>query len=328
MTLLLSASDIQKVLSMQDAIHANDIGFREHALGNVIMPQRLAMHLEQAEGVMLTMAACVGGEAGGAGVKHVSVFPRNAAAGVLPTTLGLLILNDPDTGEALAVMDATYLTAMRTGAGGGVAARYLAREDARTVGVFGSGAQAETQLMAACVVRPIEKARVLSRSKKNAEAFASKMGAQLGIEVEPVFEARHAVEGMDIVVTATTADTPLFDGAWLRPGQHVNAVGTHLPTAREIDTHAVARGKFFVDSRVACLIEAGEILLPIEEGAVTESHIVAEIGDVCAGLHPGRESEDEITIFKSVGVGHQDMTAARAAYDKAIKEGIGHEFRF
>lgn len=328
MTLLLSASDIQKVLSMEDAIRANDIGFREHALGNVIMPQRLAMHLEQAEGVMLTMAASVSGEAGGAGVKHVSVFPRNAVSGVLPTTLGLLVLSDPDTGETLAVMDATYLTAVRTGAGGGVAIRYLARGDARTVGVFGSGAQAETQLMAACAVRPIEKARVLSRSKKNAEAFANKMSALLGIEVEPVFEARHAVEDMDIVVTATTADAPLFDGAWLAPGQHVNAVGTHLPTAREIDTRAVERGKFFVDSRVACLIEAGEILLPIKEGALTESHIVAEIGEVCAGLHPGRESNEEITIFKSVGVGHQDITAARAAYDKAVKMGVGYEFQF
>lgn len=328
MTLLLSASDIQKVLSMKDAIHANDIGFREHALGNVIMPQRLAMHLKQAEGVLLTMAASVSSAGGGAGVKHVGVFPRNAEKGLLPTTLGLLILNDAETGEALAVMDATYLTAVRTGAGGGVAVKYLARKDARTVGVFGSGAQAETQLMAACAVRPIEKAHVLSRSKKNAEAFAAKMGALLNIEITPVFEARQAVEGMDIVITATTASDPLFDGDWLQPGQHVNAVGTHLPSNREIDTRAVEKGKFFVDSRVACLIEAGEILLPIEEGRLTENHIVAEIGQVCAGLHPGRGSDEEITIFKSVGVGHQDVTAARAAYDRAVKEGIGLEFKF
>lgn len=328
MTLLLTADQVKSLSTMRDVIEANDYGFRQHALGQALMPQRLAIHLERTQGVMLTMAAFVDGPQSAMGVKNVTVFPNNIEKHGLPTTIGLMILNDAESGAPLAVMDATHLTAMRTGAGGGVATKYLARKDASTVGIFGSGVQAETQLMAACSVRPIRKACVFSRNYANAEAFAVKMSKALDIEIVPVKDPKDAVAGMHIIATATTATQPLFDGAWLEPGQHVNAVGTHLPTARELDTFAVARSGLFVDSRKACLIEAGEIVVPIQDGTFGESHIKAEIGEVAAGLRPGRQSDDEITIFKSVGVGIQDVTAAFAVFESARQQGVGVDFPF
>ncbi|MDH7515176.1 MAG: ornithine cyclodeaminase family protein [Bacteroidota bacterium] len=328
MALLLSRSDVQSLLSMGDCIEIIEEAFRCHALGNVVMPQRTAIRIEKHHGLHLGMPAYIGGETDALGLKVVTVYPDNPARHGLPTTMGLLLLNDPATGAPLAVMDAGFLTGMRTGAVSGVATKYLARTSATRLGVFGAGVMAYRQVEAVCVVRPIKTIHCFDIDTARAENFASQVSASLGVEVRPVPSARDAVENMDIIVTATSAARPVFDGTWLVPGQHINGIGSHSPAARELDTATIVRAKAIPDSIDACLVEAGDFLIPIDEGAITKDHLRASLGEVIAGLKPGRESPDEITLFKSVGLALQDVSVASAVYRKALEAGVGFSFSF
>jgi ornithine cyclodeaminase/alanine dehydrogenase len=220
-------------------------------------------------------------------------------------------------------MDAGYLTAVRTGAASGVATRYLARESASRCTVIGAGAQARTQVEAIHLVRPLDVVRVIDVVAEAAETFAREVGTKLGVEVTPTTDVRRAIEEADIVVTASSSHEPVLDGEWLRPGTHINNVGSHSPDARELDTTTVKRAKFVADLAEANLAEAGDILIPIEEGAVTAEHIHASLGEVVIGERPGRENDDEITVFKSCGLAVQDVATARAVYDAARQRGIG-----
>jgi ornithine cyclodeaminase/alanine dehydrogenase len=325
MPLLLTRKDVQSVLTMRDAIAAVEEGFRQLAQGNVIMPQRTVIRIAEHHGIHLGMPAYVGGEDGGSlALKVVTVFPDNPAKYGLATTIGTLLLNDPRTGALVALMDAGFLTAMRTGAASGVATKYLAREDAQSVGVFGAGVQARTQLLAVCEVRPIERAVVCDPIQEARETYATEMSEQLSIPVEATDDVRACVEN-DIIVAASSSKEPLFDGAWLVPGVHVNGIGSHSPDTRELDTKAIQRAKVVPDFASACLVEAGDLLIPIQEGAITEDHIHASLGDVVAGLKPGRESVEEITFFKSVGLAVQDAATAAQVYKLAQKAGVGVE---
>jgi ornithine cyclodeaminase/alanine dehydrogenase len=221
-------------------------------------------------------------------------------------------------------MDAGFLTAMRTGAASGVATKYLARADASTAGVFGAGAQARTQLLAVAAVRRIARAVVCDLVPAVRERFAAEMSARLGIPVTATTSADDCL-ACDIVIAATSSATPIFDGTKLRPGTHVNAVGSHAPTARELDTAAVRRSTVVADHKPACLAEAGDLLIPIQEGAITEDHIVASIGEIAAGTKPGRRAPDEITLFKSVGLAVEDVATAGRVYRLARAVGAGKE---
>ena len=328
MTLLLSRDDVQSLLTMQDAIQIVEEAFRQLALGNVIMPQRTVIRVAQHGGTYLGMPAYIGGEVDALAVKVVSVYANNPGQYNLPTTIGTLLLNDPRTGAPLAVMDASHLTAVRTGAVTGVATRHLARKDAKRVGIFGAGVQAQTQLWAVCSVRPVESANVYDADATRARAYADEMSKRLNVTVNPVGEARQAVEGMDVIVAASSAHEPLFDGNWLVPGQHINAIGAHTPTARELDTTTIVRSKVVPDLADACWVEAGDLIIPLNEGAITRDHVSASLGEVVAGLKPGRENDREITLFKSVGLALQDVSTASFVYRKALEAKAGVEFTF
>lgn len=323
MPLLLSRSDVESVLTMRDCLTAVEDAFGELARGKTLMPQRSVIRIDRHEGLCLGMPAFVGGEVNALGLKLVTVYANNPSRHGLPTILGTLLLCDPATGKAVAIMDAGYLTAVRTGAASGVATKYLARDDAKTCVVFGAGAQARTQLEAIQLVRPLERVLVLDVERQAAERFAEEMGAKLGIDVAPTEDARRAVGDSDLVVTATSSREPVFDGEWLRPGTHINNIGSHSPDARELDTTTVKRSKFVADLREANLAEAGDILIPIREGAVTEGHIHASLGEIVVGERAGREDRDEITVFKSCGLAIQDVATAAAVYAAAREKGIG-----
>ncbi len=325
MALVISRQEVESVLDMKDCMAAVEGAFRELAEGNAIMPQRAVILVADRKGLFLGMPAFIGGDMNALGLKLVTVYPENPKKHDLPTTLGTLVLCDPATGKAEAIMDAGYLTAVRTGAASGVATKYLAREDSKTCVVFGAGGQAGKQLEAVHLVRPLEKAWVIDVVDEAARSFAERMSAELDLDVEVTRDVDNAVQSADIVVTASSSREPVFDGHWLRPGTHVNNIGSHSVDARELDTTTIVRSKFVADLKEANLAEAGDILIPIAEGAVTEDHIFASLGEIIIGAKPGRESDEEITVFKSCGLAVQDISTAQAVYAAARKKGIGTE---
>jgi ornithine cyclodeaminase/alanine dehydrogenase-like protein (mu-crystallin family) len=246
------------------------------------------------------------------GVKVVSLHPANASAG-RPTIHGVVILFDHHTGRPLAAIDGAEITALRTGAASALATRLLARPDSLSLGLFGSGAQAGSHLEAICAVRTIAVVRVWSRKWQHACAFAERYRGRFGVDVVPV-EAAEDAAACDIVSSVTSATEPIISGTWLRPGAHVNLVGAHSPKTRESDTALIENGSIYVDSLESALSEAGDILIPIEEGAIDASHIVGEIGAVACGRIAGRATPEQITVYKSVGVVAQDLVAAHAIY--------------
>jgi len=311
---------------MEDAIAAVADGYRQLASGHVTMPQRVATAVEPHNGVHLSMPAFVGGtgdDPGTLAIKIVTVFSDNPVRYNQPTIQGVVLLHDARTGEPLALMDAEQLTAMRTGAASGVATQVLARPEARVATVLGSGAQAVTQLLAVCTVRPIERAWVYSLNAEGDERFAEQMSARLGLPVARAADRRAAVSAADVICTATTSREPLFDGAWLRAGVHVNGIGSYTRTMRELDTTTIVRSRLFVDGRTAAQSEAGDVVIPIAEGAITYDHVVGEIGAVLLGQVPGRTSPADITVFKSVGMAVQDAVVAPLVYRRAIERGLG-----
>jgi len=324
MALLLTRADIQSFLTIKDAMEAVEEAFRQLALGTVDMPQRPVIRVPEHHGVVLFMPALIGGM-GALGMKVVTVYPDNPQKYDLPTVLGLILLNDPATGKVVAIMDGGFITAMRTGAVSGVATKYMARPDAKVAGIFGAGVQARTQLLALAEARALERAVVYDMIPEQRDRFATEMSDRLGIPVEPAGEPRAAVEGSDVIATATSSRTPIFDGNWVAPGTHINGIGSHAPDMRELDTTIVKKARVIVDLREAALAEAGDLMIPIEEGAITADHIAGELGQVVAGQVPGRTSPDEITLFKSEGLAIQDVSVATKVYQMAQERGIGQQ---
>jgi ornithine cyclodeaminase/alanine dehydrogenase len=323
MTLILSLDDVKSVLTMRDCIEAVEEAFRQLSLGNVVQPTRPTIRVAAHRALINAMPAYIGGVEA-LGVKWVGGYLGNPALG-LPVVQALIILNDGTNMTPLAVMNGTYITAVRTGAVSGVATRLLARPDASTVGIIGAGVQAKTQLEAVCAVRPIREARVFDIVPEAAQRYAAELGERLAIPVTPAATAEEAVRDMDIVCAASTSKTPVVLGEWLREGAHINGVGSHSVDARELDTQAVVRSTVVVDTMDAALAEAADLLMPIDEGAITAEHIHAELGDVITGKKPGRTSDREITLFKSQGLAIQDVATAQLVYRKAKERGIGTE---
>lgn len=331
MALILERADVEAALPMSECIAAQEEAFRQYALGTAIVPERLGIDVSEHAGLYLAMPAYLAefptdAHVGAMATKVVTFYPDNPARG-LPSVGATVLLHDPRTGELLAIMDGAAITALRTAAGSAVATKYLARDDASIVGILGAGVQAESHLLAMCEVRDVAEARVYSRTRAQREAFAVQMAARTGVRVVAVEDARHVVEGADIVITATTAREPIVEGAWFDDGVHINCVGSGIPDRRELDDDIVLRSKIVVDTRESALAEGGDLLIPIENGLMTADEIHADLGEVVAGQRVGRVDAREITLFKSVGVALQDVAAAARAYGRARSLGVGQVVR-
>lgn len=320
---VLNASEVRAALPMAVAIEAMKDAYRQLSLGLADVPLRSRIDIPTEDAASLFMPAFLS-QTGDLAVKVVSIFPRNPERH-LPTLHALVVVLDATTGRPTALLEGSSLTALRTGAGSGAATDVLARPDARVGLVFGSGGQARTQLEAICTVRPLERVWIVSRDRAGAEAFASEMAGQGAVpsDVRVADDIPQAVRQADIVCTATTSSRPVFDGNDLRPGAHVNAIGGFTPQMQEVDAVTVMRARVFVDSRAAALAEAGDLLEPIRQGLIRADWIVGELGEVVAGTTPGRRSDEEITLFKSVGVSVQDAVAAARALERARAAGLG-----
>jgi ornithine cyclodeaminase len=313
---ILSESDVRSAITMRQAIEAMREAFGQLAAGEATVPLRTSLETEK--GVTLFMPAYLKGS-GDLGAKIVSVYAGNPALG-LPTINAVVIALDGGTGQPLALMDGTYLTALRTGAASGLATELLARPNASIVAVFGAGAQARTQLEAVRTVRPIREVRIVSRTRSSAERFAAEIE---GVAVRVMDDRSAAVQGAHIVIAATTSSTPVFDGRDVAPGTHVNGIGSYTPEMQEVDATLVQRAKVVVDSREAALAEAGDLIIPLRQGLITADHIHAELGEIVNGDKAGRTSDDEITFFKSVGNAAQDVVTARWVLQAAEEKGLG-----
>lgn len=319
--LFLSAEDVTRALTMEAAIPAVREAYVELSRGTADVPLRTPLPLPN-DGAALFMPVHLSAQSQ-IGLKVVTVVPDNPARG-LPTIQALVAVFDADTGSAVAVMDGEVLTAIRTGAGSGVATDALARPDAAVVAIIGAGAQARRQLEAVCCVRPIREALIFDANGEAALEFAADMGESLGIPVRVL----HRVSGIreaDIVCTATSSNVPVLADGDLAPGVHINAIGAYRPATREIPGETVARARFVVDSRDACLAEAGELVMAVKEGLVAEDFVPAEIGEVVAGTAAGRADDTELTLFKSVGNAVQDLAVAGVVLAEARKLGLGVE---
>jgi ornithine cyclodeaminase len=310
---ILTAADIRSALSMDAAIDAVATAYAQLSAGKATMPLRSRFHTDK--GVTLLMPAHLH-ESGDFAVKIVSVYGDNPSLG-LPTVAATVLALDPQTGMPLALMEGDSLTALRTGAAGGVAARYLARADAGTVALFGAGVQARAQLQAAMAVRQIKRVLIVDPFETAAQRLADDISTWPEPPAVSIADSpQAAVAQADIVLAATTSTSPLFDGSHLKPGTHVTGVGSFTPQMQEIDATTIGRARVVVDQRDAALAEAGDIII----GKAT---IDAEIGEIVNGDKPGRQNDQEITFFKSVGLAVQDAVTAAAVLKGAEEKGLG-----
>ncbi len=322
--LALTADDIRVLVPMDDAIALMKEAFSALSNGTAVAPLRTPIEVAPERAVSLFMPAAVP-SVGGLGLKVVSVFPHNPSRG-LPTIHALVCLINPENGAPLAIMDGTYLTALRTGAVSGAATDLMARPDTSVLALFGAGAQAITQAEAVCAVRQITEIRLVARSREKGEAFIARARDQapgIAERVRIVLDPAEAVRGADIICTATPATTALFADGDLTPGTHINAVGAYTPFMQEIPPETVGRSRIVVDQREAAWAEGGDLVIARDLGLITEADIYAEIGELAGGTKSGRYAPDEITFFKSVGNAVQDIAVGRRAVDRARERGIG-----
>ncbi|MCL4488054.1 MAG: hypothetical protein M1132_01365 [Chloroflexi bacterium] len=322
---VLSRSDVQRALPMKQAIGIVRDAFAQLSTNQATVPLRVPISVEKYDGVTLFMPAYLNASDALA-VKIVSVYNQNPARG-LPLIHALVVVIDAATGKPLATMEGGYLTALRTGAASGAATELLARPDAHVAAIFGAGVQGHTQLLAVAAVRQLQKVVVFDAARERAESFVQEMRGQPGVPADLGVAATpaEAVKQADIICTATTSTRPIFSGADVKPGTHINAIGAYTPQMQEIDEVTMRACKIVIDSRSGALVEAGDLIIALQKGAIKESDIYAEIGEIAAGKKPGREKPDEITLFKSVGNAVQDASVARAIYDAAQREKLGVE---
>ena len=334
--LVLSHEDVRTALTPAACVAAMEEVLAAHARGEAYMPLRSVMRAPGAAGLMGLMPAWRGdgGSAhdGGAGatfaLKAICVMPGNPARG-LDAHQGVVTLFDGETGQPTAILDASAITAIRTAAVTALATQTLARENAKELAIIGAGVQAAAHLEALLPVRDFEAVRVYAPSADHVRAVIDRVRAVIdlktaAIEAAPTAEA--AVRGADVVVTATSSREPVLRREWLAAGAHVNAVGASTPNARELDVETVAAAALFADSRESLHNEAGEYQLALEQGAISgEDHVRATLGEVLAGLHPGRADDEELTLFRSLGLAVEDLAAAEVAVAGARRLGRGTE---
>jgi len=307
---------------MIDMIGVMEDAFRELAEGHVEMPLRLVIRSRDPPGVMVVMPALMR-RSKGLGLKVVTQYPSNPGKFKAPAVNATVLHVDYRSGRVGAVMDGTYLTALRTAAVSGLATNYLARKDCESLGLIGSGVEAETHLEAMRAVRPIVEAKVYSPTPSHRSSFAKRMSNRFGIEVKSVDSGREAVLDVDIVVTATPAREPVLRGEWLSEGVHVNAIGSGTPERRELDEAVLKRSKIVADDIDAALSETGDFIVPMKEGRFSRRDVYAGLGDIVTGRKKGRLNDSEITLFKSVGLAIEDVSAAKFIYERAKAREVG-----
>jgi alanine dehydrogenase len=319
--LIVDQRQVSRLLPMEGCMDVVAEALTSLARGDALMPLRTIVWLPDGSGGLAAMPSALP-SAGALGIKVITVFPGNVGT-ELDSHQGAVLLFEGEHGRLLAIIDATEITAVRTAAVSGVATRLLARPDAVDLAILGSGTQARSHLEAMLSIRPIERVRVWSRTPERSEAFGRHASARYDVRVDVVSTAREAVEDADLICTTTASPQPILSGAWLAPGAHVNAIGAVGPTNRELDTHAIERSRLYVDRRESASNEAGEFVQALAEGAIGQDHIVGEIGEVLAGMAPARQSREEITVFRGVGLAIEDLAAARLIYRRAVDEGAG-----
>ena len=321
--LILTQAEVRRLLAMDACIDLVGDALRALAEDAAENPLRRGMRRRNGRDLIGVMPGELCDPAT-VGLKVVGVFPGNHGT-EFDAHQGVVLLLDPETGVPEAILDASEVTAIRTGAASGLATRLLAREDAGDLALIGSGVQAGSHLAAMAAVRTLRRVRVYSRDAERRTAFARRASAQHDIEVEPMDSAQEAVQGADLICTTTSASEPVVLGSWIAPGAHINAAGACVPKARELDGAAMAAARLFVDRRESTLAEAGDYLLALEEGAIGADHIQAELGEVLLGRAEGRRSPEEITLFKSLGIAVWDLAAARHVLQRARAQGVGTE---
>jgi len=325
--LVLNHQQIAQLLPMAECIELMADALASLARGEVYQPLRTIVRPPDARGLLGLMPAYRSGERGAFGLKAICVFPGNPAVGK-DAHQGAVMLFSQQTGEPLALMNASQITAIRTAAVSAVATRLLAREDAQDLGIIGAGVQARTHLLALACVRRIKRARLACRNIDHAVQLVQEMQDKVPFQIEPVGSNEAAVRDADIIVTATSANEPVVKREWIAEGAHINAIGTHSPQSREIDTATMAAARVFTDRRESILNEAGDYVLAAQEGAVTPESIVAEIGELIVGTKQGRTSPTEITLFKSLGLAVEDVVSAEYLFRKATAENVGTKVDF
>jgi len=318
--LILSRREIEGTASMKEVIGAVEGAFMAKGLGKVQMPPKIYVTFEK--GDFRTMP-CYVPELGLGGVKIVNVHPENPEKHGLPSVMATIMLIEPETGKPLAIMDGTWITNMRTGAGGGVAAKHLARKDSKVVGMAGAGAQARTQLLALNESFGINEVRVWSRTLEGSEKFRKDM-KHLGLNIVIKEEVKDAVTGCDILVTTMPVTKPVVRKEWLSEGMHINAIGADAPGKEELEPEILKKAKIVVDDFEQAF-HSGEVNVPLSKGMLKREDVYGELGEIVAGKKAGRASDEEITIFDSTGLAIQDLAAAALVYKKAKKRGLGSE---
>lgn len=325
-TIIINQDDVAALLSMGACIDAMEGVLRGLELGECELPLRQIMWLPGRVGALGLMPS-YWSAAATIGLKAVTYFPGNEGTS-LDSHQGAVLLYDATCGRLVAMVDATSITAIRTAAVSAVATKLLARDDAATLAIIGSGVQASMHLDAMLLCRRIEHVRVCSKTPARASAFAAAHGGRPGVTVESTASVEAAVRDADIICTTTSSSEPVLMGDWLRPGMHINAVGSSTASARELDARAVARCRLFVDRRASAVAEAGDVVLAKADGAIGDDHILGEIGEVLEGKTAGRTARDDMTLFKSVGLAVEDLAAAVCVVEEARRDGAGLRVAF
>ncbi|MBM4422369.1 MAG: ornithine cyclodeaminase family protein [Chloroflexi bacterium] len=322
--LLLSAADVRRALPMRQAIETQKRAYAALITGEAALPLRTPVHTPAQNAVTLFMPARVANDLG---AKIVSVFPGNPQKN-LPIIHGVMIMIDAETGQPAAVMDATYLTALRTGAASGAATDLLARPDSSTAAIFGAGAQARTQLEAVCSVRSIKQAWIYDRDPSATERMIAEVAGRdpIPADLRAAASPREAVSQADIICTATTSTSPVYNSRDVKPGAHVNGIGSYTPEMQENDPELIKRALVVIDSHESALAEAGDLIIPLRDGLFGTDHIHAQLGEIVLGRKPGRANAEQITFFKSCGIAVQDVVAAAEVLRRARGMKLGAEF--
>jgi len=324
MTLILDEKEIESILEIKIAIKAVEEAFREMGEGKAEMPPRVPIFLEEYDGAIGFMPAYLK-KTKILGIKVMSHYEKNPEKFNLPILLGLIILNDPETGFPFAIMDAAFITTMRTGASGAVGAKYLSRENSEVVGLIGTGKQGTSQVLALNEVRKVKKVKAYDISKKSQLNFLGAVRDKIDAEIELVDGPKDAVRGVDILITCTPSTQPIVRENWLDEGMHITAIGADMPKKRELHPEAFRKiNKIIVDSIEQAII-VGELRIPLSKGIIRRDSIYAEIGEIVAGRKSGRENDKEITLFKSTGLAIQDISTAYEVYKMAKERHMGIE---
>jgi alanine dehydrogenase len=318
---LITEDQVKSLLPLAELVAAMESAVARFSAGEVLQPVRTVLSVGPTRAFFGLMPAYIEQPAR-LGAKLVTVFNDNHSRG-LPSHFATIVLLDPDTGALLAILDGRYITEMRTAAVSAVSARHLARPDAGTLAILGSGVQARSHLEAFAEVRALREVRVWSPTARSRERFVTDMTGRISARLEAVDTAHDAVTGADLIVLATASPTPVIDDAWVAAGAHVVSVGACRPDQREMAPGLVARGRLFVDSKAAALVESGDVVMGLREHRFSEAHLAGELGELVLGRVAGRTSRDDVTIFKSLGMAVEDVVTADLVYRRAVESDVG-----